>query len=104
MTAFLAPDPGEPEMKIPALPVSVNDLCDIVPPEAETGGIVIVPDLLQFLEMGFDALVVSAGLRVSRLINFEGVEVGYGLWHEIRVTSLVPPWRGSRQVASLVLM
>jgi hypothetical protein len=91
-------------MKIPALQVSVNDLGDIVPPEAETGGILIVPYLFQFLEMGFDALVVSAGLRVSRLINFEGVEVGHGLWHEIRVTPLAPPWRDSRQVAFLVLM
>lgn len=101
MTAFLAPDPGESEMKIPALQVSVNDLGDIVPPEAQTEGVVIVPDLLQLLEMGLDALVVSAGLRVSRLINFEGVEVGHGLWHEIRVA----PFSGSsRQVASLVLM
>jgi len=101
MTAFLAPDPGESEMKIPALQVSVNDLGDIVPPEAESEGILIVPDLLQFLEMGFDALVVTAGLRVSWLINFEGVEVGNGLWHGIRVA----PFSGSsRQIASLAIM
>ena len=100
MTAFLAPDPDEPEIKIPALQIPVNDLRDIVPPEAETGGIVIVPDLLQFLEMGFDALVVSAGLRVSRLI-VDSVEIGHGLWHEIRVTPLVG---SSRQVGSLILM
>ena len=101
MTAFLAPDPGESEMKIPALQVSVNDLGDIVPPEAESGGILIVPDLLQFLEMGFDALVVTAGLRVSWLIHLEGIEVGQDLWHGIRVA----PFSGSsRQVASLALM
>jgi hypothetical protein len=83
MTALLASDPSESEMKIPALQVSVNDPCDIIPPETKTGGILIVPYLFQSLEMGFDALVISAGLRVSRLINLEGVLVGHGLWHEI---------------------
>jgi hypothetical protein len=83
MTALFAFHSRKTEVKISVLQVSVNNLRDIIPPETETGGVLIVPYLFQFLEMGFDALIISAGLRVSRLINLEGVEVGHGLWHEI---------------------
>jgi len=81
--------------------IPVTDLHDVVPPETEPGGIMIVPDSFQFLEMRFDAFIVTAGPRISQLINVESVEVGYGLLHEIRVTLLAG---SSRQVASLALM
>jgi hypothetical protein len=63
--------------------IPVNDPCDIFPPESETGCIMIIPNLLKFLEMGFDAFIVTTGLWISRLINVECFEVGHGLWHEI---------------------
>lgn len=80
MAALLTFNPCETEMKIPALQIPVNDFRDIIPPETETGGVLIVPYLFQFLEMGFDACVISTGTWVSWLIY---LEVGHGLWHEI---------------------
>jgi hypothetical protein len=37
--------------------------------ESKTGGISIVPDLFEFLEMGFYALVIGAGAGVAGAID-----------------------------------
>jgi hypothetical protein len=73
MTAIIASDPCEPEMKISARQISINNLRDMVSPETESGRILIVPYLFQFLEMGFDAFVISAIAWISWSIDLEGI-------------------------------
>jgi hypothetical protein len=73
MTALFTFNPGKTEVKIPALQIPVNDLRDIFPPKTEAGGIPIVPDPPQLLEMGFDAFIVTTNLLISWLIYLESV-------------------------------
>jgi hypothetical protein len=79
MTARFAFNPCKTKVKISALQIPVNDLYDIFPPESESGCIVVIPNLLKFLEMGFDAFIVTTDLWIPRLINLDSVEIGHGL-------------------------
>lgn len=69
MAAVFALDPCETAAKVAAIQIAMDDIYYIRSPEPKARGISIVPDLFEFLEMGFYALVVSAGAGITGAIN-----------------------------------
>jgi hypothetical protein len=69
MAAVFTFDPCETAVKVAAIQIAMDDIYYIRPPESKAGGISIVPDLFEFLEMGFYALVIGAGAGITGAIN-----------------------------------
>lgn len=69
MAAAFTFDPCETTVKIAAIQIAMDDIYYIRSPEPEARGISIVPDLFEFLEMGFYALVVGAGAGITGAVN-----------------------------------
>jgi hypothetical protein len=60
MTTLSTFDPCETAVKVSAIQIAMDDIYCIWSPESMTRGITIIPDLFEFFEMRFNALVVSA--------------------------------------------
>jgi hypothetical protein len=58
-------DPGETEMQVAAIQVSVDHIHDIWP----TVAVVVIPSHFQLPEIRFDAPVIMTGLWVARLVE-----------------------------------
>ena len=70
MAAVFTFNPCETAVKVAAIQIAMDDFYYIRSPEPKPRGISIVPDLFEFFEMGFYALVVGAGAGITGAINF----------------------------------
>lgn len=69
MAAVFTFNPCETAVKVAAIQIAMDDIYYTRSPESKAGGVSIVPDLFEFLEMGFYALVIGAGAGITRAIN-----------------------------------
>ena len=77
MAAAFTSDPCKPTVKVAAIQIAMDDIYYIRSPEPKARGISIVPDLFEFFEMGFYALLVGAGAGITGAINVsEAASIG----------------------------
>ena len=69
MATLRAFDPGETEMQVAAIQVSIDHIHDIWPPVAVSAVVAVTPSHFQHLEIRFDALVIMTCLWVARLVE-----------------------------------
>ena len=69
MAAIVASNPGEAASQVAAVQIPVDHVLYIRSPESIAGGIKIVPNRLQFLEMVFHAVVEGRFLRFARFVD-----------------------------------
>jgi hypothetical protein len=62
-------DPGETEMQVAAIQVSIDHIHDIWPPVAVSAFVAVIPGHFQLLEIRFDAPVITTGHWVARLVE-----------------------------------
>jgi hypothetical protein len=77
MSAVFASDSGETVVEDAAIKITVNHLLHISTEETILGGEALVIDLLKFLKMILNALVIFGILRLPRVIY--GGDVGHTL-------------------------
>jgi hypothetical protein len=69
MVAGVIFDSCETTVKVAAIQIAMDDIYYMRSPEPNARGISIVPDLFEFFEMAFYALVVGAGAEITGAIN-----------------------------------
>ena len=82
VAACLAFDSGKAEVQIAALQVSVDNILYIRLPEPQAVRISIVPNLFQFFEMRFNALVEATGARIAWAVDANVRMAGDWLSHK----------------------
>ena len=69
VAAIVASNPGEAASQVAAVQIPVDHVLYIRSPESIAGGVKIVPNRLQFLEMVFHAIVEGRFLWFARLVD-----------------------------------